>query len=84
MARRRRDLNSAAKAQLLSALAAFRRETLIPYSAKVAPTSDGYRQAHLVHDALLNWADTVAGRKDALLAPAHSSHAASQEEDAED
>ena len=71
MARRRRDLSLADREKLLRELAAFRSETLIPYSATVPPTSDGYQQAQIVHDALLIWADSVAGRRDALLAPPH-------------
>ena len=84
MARRRRDLSLADREKLLRELAAFRSETLIPYSATVPPTSDGYQQAQTVHDALLIWADIVAGQKDTLVAPAHSSPAAQQEKTDED
>lgn len=84
MVRRRRDLTPADKLQLLHVLAAFRDKTLIPYCTEVPPASKGYRQASAVHNALLEWADTLAGKTDALIAPQHGTPPVKPKKPAED
>ena len=72
MSRRRRPLTENEKAELLEKLRAFRADVVIPHSIRVPPGSAGYWKGNAVNDAILAWADELAGEKDVLLKPGHS------------